>query len=216
MDAEHVGLAQKALEAVHAPEPEAKLRARRAVGVEENHLHPERFGAERGRCADAAKTEHTEREAGETPHRRRAEEVPASREIELQRVVEGDDAASQGKHHGDRVIGDVSGAVVRRVADGDGAGSGGGDVDLIESHSGAHDLPTAGEAGDQRRVDRDVETYNRIAVAPERPRNLAGFLGAVDVQDRVAPEHLLLQVGGADELGVGIKNVETHFAPRAG
>jgi hypothetical protein len=86
--------------------------------------------------------------------------------------VIGDQAARQREHQGDRVVGDLGGAVVRHVAHRDPAAAAGGDVDVVVADAGPHQDPAALEAPDQGAVDRHaVVGDQRIGHAPALVRN---------------------------------------------
>ena len=166
--------------------PGARLRGglRRHVGIEGQHLEPERQGLRADGSAYPAEPDHAQRLAAEPHHaHRQAQASPARRP---HRAVEGHDTPVPGQEQSHHVVRHLVDAVVGHVGHGD-AQLGGrihGDVVHADAEPADDDAPLRG------------------------PNDLVGHLGeagqdAVDVAGH-GDEGLLSCVGRDDELGAGL------------
>jgi len=123
-------------------------------------------------------------------------------------------AAEQRQHHGDRGIGDVGGAVIGRVADGDAARTAPRAVDVVEADPAAHDDPPNWAPAPARRRDRElVIEDDPIAAPPRRLGHLARMVRALDVDDGARPRRFALDIRLARELGVGMRMRRPKLPP---
>jgi len=175
MQREDVGAGEEFVEGAGAFDADGFVDAVGEIGVVEKDVEAERFGAEGGGGADAAKADNAEGEFAQTAEFRFDADDPAEFFCLL---IEGEELAAEGEGERDGVVGDFLSAVVGDVADGDAVPAGGGDVYGIEADAITNEGATLAQARDAGFADgRVVPDDEGIGVA-----DLVGEIGVAAAQ----------------------------------
>ena len=127
------------------------MGAARDVGVEKERAETHRLRPQGGGGADAAETEEAEGLRAQAAHFGGGFDFPAEA---FGLRVEGKELTVEGEREGEGVVGDLFGAVVGDVANGDAGLRGGGDVHGVESDAVADDHAAVFQAGDDGGADQ--------------------------------------------------------------
>lgn len=155
--------------------------------------------ARSGRGTDAPEADDAHRAPREARHGADAVPVPR-REAVTQAALGADDAAIAREHEADGVVGDLVGAVVRHIADGDAPRGGGADVHGVVAHAAADDDAAGVQFRDEVGGHGDfVEDDDRGGLAQAAVEfGIAVRLEAADLRE--AGEFALFEIGRGREV----------------